>query len=240
MAPASVFLVGFMCCGKTRVGRELAQLLGWRHIDLDRRIEEQVGPLQVYFAQRGEAAFRDLEREVLSGLLAVREVVISSGGGTPKSFDNMARMLEAGTVVFLDVPLGELMPRIIRSGGDRPLLMGLKGGDLELRVTTLLEERLPDYRRAHITIDASGSLVRGQTFKDLTELRALLVRDLSGQFTKNLAENLLTYAVGRGLEYSDKPPVQAVLKQSEATGHRLRDLILAVCQSVPFQRMRVP
>jgi len=157
MAPASVFLVGFMCCGKTRVGRELAQLLGWCHIDLDRRIEEQVGPLQVYFAQRGEAAFRDLEREVLSGLLAVREVVISSGGGTPKSFDNMARMLEAGTVVFLDVPLGELMPRIIRSGGDRPLLMGLKGGDLELRVTTLLEERLPDYRRAHITIDASGS-----------------------------------------------------------------------------------
>ena len=79
-----------------------------------------------------------------------------------------------------------------------------------------------------------------ETFKDLTELRALLVRDLSGQFTKNLAENLLTYALGRGLEYSDKPSVQAVLKQSEATGHRFRDLILAVCQSVPFQRVRVP
>lgn len=89
-------------------------------------------------------------------------------------------------------------------------------------------------------IDASGSLVRGQTFKDLTELRALLVRDLSGQFTKNLAENLLTYALGRGLEYSDKPSVQAVLKQSEKTGHRFRDLILAVCQSVPFQRVRLP
>lgn len=157
MTTAPVFLVGFMCCGKTRVGRELAEILGLRHIDLDRRIEEQVGPLQVYFAQRGEEAFRVIEREVLSGLLAMREVVISSGGGTPMSFDNMACMLEVGTVVFLEIPLAELMPRIVRSGGDRPLLMGLKGDDLERRVACLLEERLPEYRRAHITIDASGS-----------------------------------------------------------------------------------
>jgi shikimate kinase len=146
-----------MCCGKTRVGRELAAILGWRHVDLDRRIEEQVGPLQVYFATQGEQAFREIEREVLSGLLGIREVVISSGGGTPMSFDNMARMLDSGAVVFLDVPQTELMPRIIRSGGDRPLLMGLKGNDLEQRVATLLEERLPGYRRAHIAIDASGS-----------------------------------------------------------------------------------
>jgi hypothetical protein len=88
-------------------------------------------------------------------------------------------------------------------------------------------------------IDASGSLVRGQTFKDLAELRAILVRDMAGQFTKNLAENLMTYALGRGLEYSDKPGVLAVLKQSETTSHKFQDLILAICQSVPMQRMRV-
>ena len=88
-------------------------------------------------------------------------------------------------------------------------------------------------------IDASGTLVRGQAFNNLAELRAILVRDMAGQFTKNLTENLLTYALGRGLEYSDKPSVQAVLKQSEATGHKFQDLILAICQSVPMQRMRV-
>jgi hypothetical protein len=49
----------------------------------------------------------------------------------------------------------------------------------------------------------------------------------------------MTYALGRGLEYGDKPGVQAVLKQSETTGHRFQDLILAICQSVPMQRMRV-
>jgi len=49
----------------------------------------------------------------------------------------------------------------------------------------------------------------------------------------------MTYALGRGLEYSDKPGVQAVLKQSETTDHKFQDLILAICQSVPMQRMRV-
>lgn len=88
-------------------------------------------------------------------------------------------------------------------------------------------------------IDASGRLVRGQAFNNLAELRAILVRDMAGQFTKNLVENLMTYALGRGLEFSDKPNVQAVLKQSEASGHRFQDLIVAICQSVPMQRMRV-
>ncbi len=88
-------------------------------------------------------------------------------------------------------------------------------------------------------IDASGSLVRGQTFKDLAELRTILARDMGGQFVKNLAENLLTYSLGRGLDYSDKPAVQSILKQAAAKENRFQDLILAVIESVPFQRMRV-
>lgn len=92
----------------------------------------------------------------------------------------------------------------------------------------------------NLPIDASGSLVRGQTFQNLAELRALLVRDMSGQFIKNLAENLLTYALGRGLEFSDKPTVEQIVERTRASGDRFQDLILAVCESVPFQKMRVP
>lgn len=87
-------------------------------------------------------------------------------------------------------------------------------------------------------IDASGSLVRGQTFANLAELRTILVRDLSDQFVKNLADNLLIYALGRGLEYSDKPTTEEILRKSKAAGYRMQDLILAVCESVPFQKMR--
>jgi hypothetical protein len=88
-------------------------------------------------------------------------------------------------------------------------------------------------------IDASGTLVRGQTFKNLVELRAILVRDMSDQFVKNLADNLLIYALGRGLEYSDKPTTDEILRKSKASGNRLQELILAVCESVPFQKMRL-
>lgn len=91
----------------------------------------------------------------------------------------------------------------------------------------------------NIPIDASGTLVRGQSFANSIELRSILVRDMGGQFIKNLSENLLIYALGRGLEYSDKPTVDEVIRRARSSGNRFQDIILAVCQSVPFQKMRV-
>lgn len=91
----------------------------------------------------------------------------------------------------------------------------------------------------NLPIDASGSLVRGQSFKDFSELRTLLVNEMSGQFVKNLTENLLTYALGRGLEYTDKPAVEEALRRAAASGNRFQDILLAVCESVPFQKMRI-
>jgi hypothetical protein len=88
-------------------------------------------------------------------------------------------------------------------------------------------------------IDASGQLVRGQAFKDLTELRKLLVRDMSEDFTRNLAENLLTFALGRGLEHSDKPAVKEIVRRTKEGGYKFHEAIFAVCESVPFQKMRV-
>jgi hypothetical protein len=89
------------------------------------------------------------------------------------------------------------------------------------------------------SIDASGTLVRGQQFKDLTELRTILARDMADDFTRNLAENLLTYALGRGLGYSDKPAVHEIVRRTKISGYKLQDMILAICESVPFQKMRV-
>lgn len=88
-------------------------------------------------------------------------------------------------------------------------------------------------------IDASGELVRGQKFKDLAELRTILASDLADDFTRNLAENLLTFALGRGLSYSDKPAVQEIVKRTKAAGYKFQDMIIAVCESVPFQKMRL-
>lgn len=151
-----VFLVGFMCSGKSRIGRELAQRMGWRHIDIDRMIEQRIGPITPWFQKNGEEAFREVEKKVLADLLTTERTVISTGGGTPMEGDNMKRMLAAGTVVYLDVPFDELMPRVEQKGGDRPLLFGLKGEPLRARVLELLSARLPIYQLAQMRVRASG------------------------------------------------------------------------------------
>lgn len=151
-----IYLTGFMCSGKTRVGRALAERLRRPWHDLDRVAEARVGPLLPFVQREGEAAFRKVESAVLRELSVVSDAVISCGGGTVMNDNDRALMHATGTVVFLDVSLAVLMERIVRAGGDRPLLFGLKGPALEERVRTLLKERGPVYRSADMVVPADA------------------------------------------------------------------------------------
>ncbi|HMC97031.1 MAG TPA: shikimate kinase [Flavobacteriales bacterium] len=152
-----LFLIGFMCSGKTTVGRVLAPLLDVPFIDLDRVIEKRVGPLLPFVQREGEEAFRRIESEELDALLDGPPAVIATGGGTPCEGDQMERMKTAGVTVWLDVPIERLMPRIERAGGDRPLLFGLKDEALRQRVQELLDLRYPVYSEADIIVQAAGT-----------------------------------------------------------------------------------
>jgi len=88
-------------------------------------------------------------------------------------------------------------------------------------------------------IDSTGQWIRGQQFTNLQELRDIIVRDLKPDFIRCLSENLLTYSLGRGLTFSDRPAVHDIATKSAATGYKFQDLIIAVTESIPFQRMRV-
>ncbi len=160
-----VFLIGFMCSGKSVVGRELANILDQhRFVDVDRAIEQRIGPILPWMRQHGEAAFRVVESEVLDGLMTEENVLVACGGGTPMAADNMDRMLDSGTVVYLDVPTDVLLQRAKRSGGDRPLLFGLEGEALQTRIEELMAVRRPVYRRAHLrtsAIEAPPETARG-------------------------------------------------------------------------------
>lgn len=94
-------------------------------------------------------------------------------------------------------------------------------------------------KEKNIPIDAAGTLVRGQAFKDMTELRGILARDMADDFSRNLAENLLTFALGRGLEHSDKPAVKEIIRRTKEGEYKFHSMILAVIESVPFQKMQV-
>jgi hypothetical protein len=89
-------------------------------------------------------------------------------------------------------------------------------------------------------INASGKLPGGAQFEGPNGLKKLLVANYAEQFRTTLAEKLLTYALGRGLESYDMPAVRAILRQAGKDDYRMSALIAAVVESTPFQMRRTP
>lgn len=88
------------------------------------------------------------------------------------------------------------------------------------------------------SLDTSGQLITGEPFRDWVELRNVIASERKEQFLRCLTEHLLTYALGRGLTYHDKPAVRKITSDPRSANIGFQDLILAVCESIPFQQMR--
>ena len=154
-----IFLTGYMGAGKTTLGKAFARKLNIPFIDLDWYIEERfhktVGEL---FTERGEAGFRELERNMLHEVAEFENVVISTGGGAPCFFDNMEFMNETGSTVYLKVSVEELAKRLEICKSTRPVLKGRSGDELVAFIAESLEKRTPHYMKASIVFDAEVML----------------------------------------------------------------------------------
>jgi hypothetical protein len=91
-------------------------------------------------------------------------------------------------------------------------------------------------------IDASGTLPDGTFFDGAADLRAILVDKRREDFVRALTEKLLTYGLGRGLEYYDACSVDRIVSGLEAADFKFSELVLAVVRSAPFQlrKARMP
>jgi hypothetical protein len=87
-------------------------------------------------------------------------------------------------------------------------------------------------------IDPGGKLITGETFANVKELKQVLVRNHATQFYRTLTEKLLTYALGRGLEYYDVETVDQIVAGIEQANGRPSALLTGIIQSAPFQRTR--
>lgn len=145
---APIFLVGFMGAGKTTVGRELANRLGYHFIDLDELIAAQIGKsIQEIFAELGEDEFRRLESAAIQSCSDLVRCVVALGGGAYVREGNRRLVRAIGKTVWLDCPLETCLERI---GGDeaRPLL-----GDVD-QMKTLLAQRRESYAQADYVIES--------------------------------------------------------------------------------------
>jgi shikimate kinase len=137
--------------GKSTVGRQLARRLGLPFFDSDHLIEQRLGcSIREYFAREGEAAFRDVEEQVLAELARGANAVVATGGGAVLREANRRNLRDAGRVIYLRSTPEELYRRL-RHDTQRPLL---QVADPLGKLRTLYAERDPLYREAaHFNIE---------------------------------------------------------------------------------------
>jgi shikimate kinase len=148
-----IYLTGFMGSGKTTAGKNLAGILGWSFVDLDKIVEERSGmSIPEIFAARGEQSFRDSESQALRTFDDQHNLVISTGGGAPCHSGNMDHMLANGLVVYLGLTPSQLRSRLEGSQAQRPLIKDLDHDELLEFIGKKLSEREAFYNKSHLII----------------------------------------------------------------------------------------
>ncbi len=87
-------------------------------------------------------------------------------------------------------------------------------------------------------IDASGKLLSGESFSDVRELKKILAANHATEFYRTVTEKLLTYALGRGLEYYDVAAVDEIVGRLQKSNGRPSELVAGIIESAPFQKTR--
>jgi shikimate kinase len=157
----NIFLIGMPSSGKSTLGKKLAKALHYHYFDTDRQIIWLEGqPIARIFAGAGEDYFRQTEQRVLQSIKSGQSLVVSTGGGMPCFFDNMAYIKQTGVSVFIDVPPETLAERMMAHAvADRPLFLQ-HDPELVQKLRLKYENRLSFYRQADIIVSGTNISVQ--------------------------------------------------------------------------------
>jgi shikimate kinase len=157
-----VFLIGYMGSGKTTLGKKLANRLGVAFFDTDALLETKLGcTIADFFAQYGEAAFRQEEEKLLVELDRFAPAVISLGGGLPCFGNNMDKLNTLGLTIYLKRSPGELANRLVKNKIKRPLIATVPDEDLRDFIAKHLEVREKIYSNAHFIAPRNQQTAEG-------------------------------------------------------------------------------
>ena len=161
----NVALIGMPSCGKTTIGRALADRLGKRFVDLDEEIVRAAGcSIPDLFAAEGEDGFRAREAEQTARFAREGRQVLSCGGGVVKRPENLRALRQNGVVLFIDRPLDALTV-----GGGRPLSTSAEA------LKTMEAQRRPLYLAAADAVIPNETTVADAVTAALEALDAIFV-----------------------------------------------------------------
>lgn len=148
------FLIGMMGSGKSYWAHKLSAKLNIPALDTDQLLVKQhQQSIASIFESKGADQFRLFEKNLMMEYPWPAEAIVATGGGLPCYHENMERLLQLGSVVFLDPPLETLVERLWSEISERPLVSA--SGDkkaLKERIGNLLLERRPFYEMATWTL----------------------------------------------------------------------------------------
>lgn len=155
--PTRIALIGLPGSGKTTIGRNLARKLRLEFCDTDQIIQSRLGlPIRDFFEENGEAAFREIEANLLSELCALDHCVISTGGGIILREMNRTLLRSNFCCVYLKADPQYLIRRL-KSDKTRPLL---QTGNPMQALTNLYKDRHGLYEEvAHVTAETGSASV---------------------------------------------------------------------------------
>lgn len=151
MLDRPVVMIGLMGAGKSKIGQELAKVLGLKFVDSDAVVVENAGmSVAEIFETQGEEVFREMERNVLKGLVEGGPKVIGTGGGAFMDEQTAALIKDKSVSIWLRADLDVLVERTAKKK-TRPLL--LTGNPREI-LQNLMDKRYPVYMQADIIVDS--------------------------------------------------------------------------------------
>jgi len=155
-----IFVLGFMGCGKSTIGKALAKKLEMKFVDLDSVIEVRNGrTVAEIFSLQGEEAFRNMESQTLNLAQGISSLVISLGGGTPCYKDNISTIVNSGISFYLELSAERLADRLFKEKEHRPLI---KEPNSRTELITFIKEKLAKrkhfYRQASHVVRAERSI----------------------------------------------------------------------------------
>lgn len=164
----SIYLLGFMGCGKTTVGKVLAKKLNRQFIDLDEEIVLHTGKsIPTIFEEKGENGFRNIESEVLKKVSS-GDSVISTGGGIVSKYENIVFMKQHGILYYLESTIETLYKRI-HQDPNRPNAVNRSIEELN----ALFINRESFYKKADFTISVTEKSPKDVTVEIINCLNSL-------------------------------------------------------------------
>ena len=148
----NVVLTGFMCTGKSTIGRTLAKKMGFRFVDSDEYIvKKQNMTIDEIFEKYGEEEFRRIEKECIKEISMMSNCIIATGGGVVLNPENIDNLKKNGVVFNLSASLETILSRT-GAIAKRPLIRNSTAEEIESR----MKARQPYYDNNHFKIEVDG------------------------------------------------------------------------------------